>query len=179
MQVWKDKQKDTLLEYSNAQKQYDSYYNEWDCCLEWGQDREDMPMDDSLNTPSPPPTAPSPVVLSALAVPDSVTSSTILVPSSAAPLNMPTVVGGEAESGLILAPAPVEKDQDITGEQLRCEVLWIISKHFGFVPLLPLPSSCKEFTSDADKKSLVTVVETAGQLSMKTDTDQHLTSVSN
>ncbi|KAF9440782.1 hypothetical protein P691DRAFT_767256 [Macrolepiota fuliginosa MF-IS2] len=115
-QVQKDKQKDTLLEYSDVQKWYDSYYNEWDCCLEWGQDREDIPMDNSLNTPSPPPTAPSPIVLLALAMPDSVTSSTILVPSSAALLNMPTVAGGEAESGLILAPTPVEKDQDITGE---------------------------------------------------------------
>ncbi|KAG6912712.1 hypothetical protein DXG01_012700, partial [Tephrocybe rancida] len=35
-QVRKAERKETLDEYSVAQKRYDSFFNEWDCCHEWG-----------------------------------------------------------------------------------------------------------------------------------------------
>ncbi|KAG6904561.1 hypothetical protein DXG01_009047 [Tephrocybe rancida] len=35
-QVLKAERKETLDEYSAAQKWYDSFFNEWDCCQKWG-----------------------------------------------------------------------------------------------------------------------------------------------
>ncbi|KAF9441741.1 hypothetical protein P691DRAFT_765943 [Macrolepiota fuliginosa MF-IS2] len=39
-QVHKSDREEKLLEYTNKQKCYDSFFNEWNCCEEWDTDND-------------------------------------------------------------------------------------------------------------------------------------------
>ncbi|KAG6849446.1 hypothetical protein H0H93_008472 [Arthromyces matolae] len=172
-QVLKSERGETLSRYSAAQKRYDSFLNEWDCCEPLGPDLSDdededfsfisyefeeptsyqrqAPYDDTSlpRTLTPPPQAAHVTDSERVDVPQ-------IHPLQHQSPPVPCFQGSSTSphSSSVSSSAPI--DPNVTNwELLQQEIFELLSLQYGFTPPLPLPPSSDCLESEADCKRLV------------------------
>ncbi|KAF9441228.1 hypothetical protein P691DRAFT_684646 [Macrolepiota fuliginosa MF-IS2] len=137
--VLKSDREETLEQFSTDEKRYDPYYNEWDCCHEFGPD-------DESDT-------------------DSMEVEYIDVQRPAAHIVEMANTDEDPPSEIGASILPLSKtgaELSTIESEVQYEVLKILSDHFGFVPPVPHPSSFIDFTSNSDFRSLLSALGTHG-----------------
>lgn len=148
-----DEREETLQLFSFEQKRYDPYFNEWDCCCEWGADREDTPERafgaeqvtavNKTQTEKVTTSYPGDIPVQA----EEETSAIIMDQTSDGP------VGSNIVNSLRPFLHSVRNDAFYL-ERAQHEVLEILTKWFGFVSPVPIPAISKEFISEKEKAAM-------------------------
>ncbi|KAG5349008.1 hypothetical protein C0989_006570, partial [Termitomyces sp. Mn162] len=179
VQVRRADREETLGQYSEQQRRYDSFSNEWDCCEEFGPgDEEDdwdydrllsFP-DESIPTTPPYDTSTVPVIFTPSSVPEQLLDSERLdvphvhslrraavyssKPTSTEPMSQLSPVHSSSTSPE--PPIPMSKlFRSRKIDALNQEILDLLHLHYGFTIPLPLPRSTPLLTSEAESKRLV------------------------
>ena len=173
VQVRKADREETLGQYSEAQRRYDSFSNEWDCCEEFGPGDTDDEAEfaefyrvpdksadsfDPFELPYdknqvPRVLSPSPQHLldsERLDVPRVHPLQHAVVPE---PMALGSPASPDWSSGPIPIPSSSSGSRSI--DTLQQEILEILVLHYGFTPPLPLPSSLPLLTSEEEARKLV------------------------
>jgi hypothetical protein len=132
--VIKSMREETLGDYSEKQRKYDAFWNEWDCCEEFGpgegdeydEDYGGLAIDINQNHPSDPPTT---------------IRSYVRSPS-------PRPIIDE----LVLPQA------GDTNDMSQATAIDVLYAHYGFVPPLPIPSLAGNALSSKDRETLLQLV---------------------
>ncbi|KAF8055372.1 hypothetical protein FPV67DRAFT_1680475 [Lyophyllum atratum] len=161
--VYRDAREETLGEYGAAQCRYDSFYNEWDCCEEFGpadneddganylyldgQNELDVDASDELDDWSQSPDPPHMTFSGPRALTPPLQPAQIL---DAEPIDLPQSHPIRIDALFKQQPTPLSE-----AEAWEQEVLEILFLHYGYTPPLPMPSTFPAPLSEADRKKLI------------------------